>query len=62
MGRKPSAKLLDYPTSIRLPLSLKESLRNAADEQRRSLSWFIIEILQQWEAFNKTQKKHKPKT
>lgn len=61
MGRKPSAKVLDYPTSIRMPLTLKQSLQDAAIEQRRTLSWLIVDILQQWEAFNKTQKKHKNK-
>ena len=61
MGRKSSTKPLDFPTSVRLPASLKMALQDAAVEQRRSLSWLIVDILQQWEAFNKTQKKHKNK-
>ena len=56
-GKRPA----DHPTSIRLPTSLKNALKDAAEEQRRSLSWLIVEILQQWESFNKTQKKHKAK-
>lgn len=57
MAKKTTAKTLDFPTSVRLPGELKDALKAEADEQRRSLSWLIVEILQQWLAFSKQQKK-----
>ncbi len=59
MAKKATMKQLDFPTSVRLPGPLKEALRVEAEQQRRSLSWLIIEILEQWHAFTKKQKKHK---
>lgn len=49
----------DYPTSIRLKLRIRDLLRADADEQQRSVSWLIAEILEQWYAFRVKQKKHK---
>jgi len=59
LPRKTKAALPDWPTSIRLPDDLKKDLYAEAVEQERHLSWVIISILRQWQAFNKTQKKHK---
>lgn len=44
---------------MRLPGPLKAALKEEADEQRRSLSWIIIEILEQWRAFATKKKKFK---
>ena len=61
MAKSKAIKDLDFPTSIRLPGPLKAALKEEADEQRRSLSWIIIEILEQWRAFAAKKKKYAAK-
>lgn len=47
-----------FPTSIRLKLSLKESLKKHAVSRRWKLSWLIEKILEDWEmAERKVRKK-----
>jgi predicted transcriptional regulator len=36
------------PTSIRLPVDLKQELERAAVAERRTTSWLIVEICRMW--------------
>lgn len=39
------------PFSIRIPPDIEAEVAKAAEEQRRSKGWIIIEVLRQWFAF-----------
>ena len=60
MAKKPPEPL-EFPTSIRIPMPVKKAIDEEAAEQRRSRSWVIVEILEQWRAFREKRKKHKDK-
>lgn len=38
-----------YSLSLRLKPSTRDKLQAAADRERRSLSWFIADVLDQWQ-------------
>ncbi|HTQ99118.1 MAG TPA: hypothetical protein VMH83_03970 [Candidatus Acidoferrum sp.] len=48
---------LFFPTSIRLPIDLKEDIDRARKQVQHTQSGFIVEILRQWQAFQKAKKK-----
>lgn len=56
--RKTRAQRPDWPTSIRLPLDIKRDLKEEADRRQWPMTFLMIEILRQWQAFNKKQKQH----
>lgn len=59
--KRQAAKQADYPTSVRIPDDILKVLRAEAEEQRRSTSWVIVEILRQWHAHVTAKKKHAPR-
>lgn len=58
---KPPPEPKIWPTSFRLPPDLRADLEIAAAEQRRPLTFTITEILRQWQAYWRQQKKMKIK-
>lgn len=55
---------LPAPTSLRLPPDLKRDLKRlapleAADVERRSMTWLILRILRQWVDWKKAKEKAK---
>lgn len=59
--RKTRAQRQDWPTSVRLPLDLKRDLQEEANKRQWFLTYVIIDILKQWQAFNRKQKEHADK-
>lgn len=51
----------DAPTSIRIPQDVMADIDREADEQRRSRSWVVVEILRQWQAWKKRDRKEEGK-
>lgn len=61
LPRKTHPQRQDWPTSIRLPLDLKRDLKAEADKRHWPMTFLMIEILRQWQAFHKKQKQHADK-
>lgn len=59
--RKTHAQRPDWPTSIRIPLDLKRDLQAEANERHWPLTFVMLEIMRQWQAFRRKQKEHADK-
>lgn len=59
--RKTRAARPDWPTSIRLPIDLKRDLKAESDKRQWPMTFLMIEILRQWQAFSKKQNEHADK-
>lgn len=57
MPKKPKPKEPEHPTSIRPRGEVMKLLREEAEVQKRSVSWVINTIFEQWFAWKKRQNK-----
>lgn len=58
---QPKAKDVHYPTSIRLPEKLRDFLREEATRQKRTITFVIVEVLEQYKAFKNKEELKAPK-